>query len=275
MGWLATALAVLFVVGGCDDVERTTVSAATTSEPAATTSPTAPDLPEQDLGAACVTPEPTPKDREMAVVAVVDGDTIKVDDDGTVITVRVIGLDTPETKDPRTDVQCYGPQASARAHRLLDGVFVRLESDPRQDLKDKYGRTLAYVWLPDGQLFEEQMIAGGYGQECTYDTPYKYQARFRAAERHAKAARAGLWKACEQSAERTPKPVPKPTPNPAPELDPRFRTCAEANDAGYGPYIRGVDPEYDWYRDADAVICGPDGTAEHLTCALAYVDMYL
>lgn len=54
-----------------------------------------------------------------------------------------------------------------------------------------------------------------------------------------------------------PKPTPKPQPKPQPKTDPRFGTCAEANDHGYGPYTKGVDPEYYWYRDRDrdGVVC--------------------
>jgi micrococcal nuclease len=108
-------------------------------------------------------------------------------------TLRLIGMDTPETVDPRKPVQCFGREASARAHRLLDGARVRLSFDPTQGRRDKYGRTLAYVWLPDGRLYNRVMIADGYAHEYTYAVPYRYQARFVAAERSARAANRGLW----------------------------------------------------------------------------------
>jgi hypothetical protein len=86
----------------------------------------------------------------MAVVEVVDGDTIKVSVDGAVETIRLIGIDTPETKDPRKPVQCFRWEASAKAEELLAGRRVRLEADDTQDDRDKYGRLLRYVWRDDG-----------------------------------------------------------------------------------------------------------------------------
>ena len=108
-------------------------------------------------------------------------------------TIRVIGIDTPETVDPRRPVQCFGAEASARAHALLDGKSVSLEFDASQGREDRYGRTLAYVWLPDGRSFNETMIAEGYAHEYTYDTPYRYQHAYRQAETEARRADRGLW----------------------------------------------------------------------------------
>jgi micrococcal nuclease len=124
------------------------------------------------------------------VVRVVDGDTINVSNGDT---LRLIGMDTPEVVDPRKPVQCFGVEASRHAHALLDGESVSLEYDPSQGRLDKYGRTLAYVWMADGQLFNELMIREGYAHEYTYNTPYKYQARFRAAEAAARQTKRGLW----------------------------------------------------------------------------------
>lgn len=127
------------------------------------------------------------------VAKVVDGDTLEVRKDGGIVKVRLIGINTPETVDPRRSVQCFGREASAEAHRLLDGQSVSLETDPSQDTYDKYGRLLAYVYLPDGTLFNERMIAAGFAHEYTYNVPYKYQAQFKAAEQAAREARRGLW----------------------------------------------------------------------------------
>jgi len=127
------------------------------------------------------------------VLDVVDGDTLKVDMDGKRTTIRVIGLDTPETRDPRKPVQCFGREASRQAHALLDGHQVRLSSDPTQDAVDKYGRMLAYVWLPDGRLFQHVMIAEGYGHEYTYEIPYEHHDAFKAAQRSAREQGRGLW----------------------------------------------------------------------------------
>ena len=80
------------------------------------------------------------------VESVVDGDTIKVSMNGKVETLRLIGIDTPETKDPRKPVQCFGAEASRKATELLAGQKVRLEADASQGERDKYGRLLRYVW---------------------------------------------------------------------------------------------------------------------------------
>lgn len=129
-------------------------------------------------------------DGPMPVARVVDGDTIKV---STGITLRLIGLDTPETVDPRKPVQCFGREASSHAHELLDNTNVSLEYDPSQGRLDRYGRTLAYVWMSDGRLYNQLMIADGYAHEYTYSVPYRYQDAFIAAERAARDAQRGLW----------------------------------------------------------------------------------
>ena len=126
----------------------------------------------------------------MAVVRVVDGDTIKVSNG---VTVRLIGIDTPETVDPRKTVQCFGREATLYAHKLLDNTSVSLEYDASQGRLDRYGRTLAYVWMSDGRLFNQVMIEDGFAHEYTYSIPHWYQARFIASERSAREAQRGLW----------------------------------------------------------------------------------
>lgn len=137
---------------------------------------------------------PTPKTVEKAktylVTKVVDGDTIEVD--GT-SKIRLIGVDTPETVDPRKTVQCFGQEASDIAKSKLLNVAVTLESDGTQDDKDKYGRLLRYVLLSDGTNFSKWLIENGYGHEYTYVIPYKYQSEFKAAETKAMNSKNGLW----------------------------------------------------------------------------------
>jgi len=128
----------------------------------------------------------------FTVIKVVDGDTIWVDNGGR-MKIRMIGLDTPETVDPRKPVQCFGREASAQAKTILGGQQVHLETDPSQDSVDKYGRTLAYVWTSSGRLFNLDMIADGYAHEYTYYLPYRYQADFKAAENDARTQSRGLW----------------------------------------------------------------------------------
>ena len=127
------------------------------------------------------------------VADVIDGDTIKISIDGKDETLRLIGLDTPETVDPRKPVQCFGKEASDKAKELLLGKRIRIESDDTQDTRDKYGRLLAYVYRDDGLFYNKNMIEEGYAYEYTYEVPYKYQSEFKAAETSAKVGQKGLW----------------------------------------------------------------------------------
>jgi endonuclease YncB( thermonuclease family) len=130
------------------------------------------------------------------VLRVVDGDTLDVQTGSAQDRVRIIGLNTPENG-PSRGVECYGPEASAQAQRLLSAKTVRLESDPSQDERDFRGRRLLFhVWLPDGRLYAETMIRDGYAREATYAKPYKYQREYREAQARAQAERRGLWGAC-------------------------------------------------------------------------------
>ena len=88
---------------------------------------------------------------------------------------------------------CFAQAASDRAQSVLGGRSVYLETDPSQDTVDRFGRTLAYVWIESGRLFNLDMIADGYAFEYTYDLPYRYQQDFKAAENDARAQERGLW----------------------------------------------------------------------------------
>lgn len=128
------------------------------------------------------------------VTQVVDGDTIKVNIDGEITTLRLIGIDTPETVDPRKPVQCFGREASDKAKELLTNKKVRLEGDSTQGELDKYGRLLRYIFLEDGTFYNKLIIAEGYAHEYTYQSnPYKYQLDFQAAENEARINNKGLW----------------------------------------------------------------------------------
>jgi micrococcal nuclease len=126
------------------------------------------------------------------VSRVVDGDTIDVEMDGKQETVRLIGVNTPETVDPRKPVQCFGHEASDFVKKMLTGQSVRLEPDATQANRDKYGRLLRYVYLGD-ILVDEEIISAGYGYEYTYDKPYQFQKEFKASQAYASAGGLGLW----------------------------------------------------------------------------------
>lgn len=187
------------------------------------------------------TPEPiTEPVRYYPVTQVVDGDTVKVARQGET-TIRIIGIDTPETVDPNAPVECFGPEASARAQRLLGGQDVRLIFDPSQGRKDTYDRTLAYVVTRDGADFGRTMVRGGFAAEYTYDTAYRRQGSYRAAEQEARAANRGLWTKCggphKAPASRKPTPGPKTT-EPA-SGGGGTRGCAD----GYKPCIPPFPPD--------------------------------
>lgn len=127
------------------------------------------------------------------VVKVVDGDTIDVKINGKVQRIRLIGINTPESVDPRKPVECFGKEASNKAKEILQSKRVKLEADMSQDDQDKYHRLLRYVFLEDGTNFNRLMISEGYAFEYTYYLPYKYQTEFKQAEKEAREAKKGLW----------------------------------------------------------------------------------
>lgn len=125
-----------------------------------------------------------------------DGDTIEVDMNGTTETIRFIGVDTPETHKPNTPVQCYGPEASVYTKQLIGNQKVRLQADPLNTNRDRYGRLLRYIYLPDGTLVEKKLIEQGYGFAYIY-FPLSKAEEFKAYEQTAKKAKLGLWAACQ------------------------------------------------------------------------------
>ena len=127
------------------------------------------------------------------IVRVIDGDTIVIRIDNKIETVRLIGINTPETVDPRRPVECFGIEASNKAKEILSGKNIRLEADNIVSERDKYGRLLRYIFLEDGTNFNKMMISEGYAYEYTYDLPYKYQDEFKQAEKDAREAKKGLW----------------------------------------------------------------------------------
>lgn len=136
---------------------------------------------------------------EAFVTRIVDGDTIWVDINGTEYKVRYVGMDTPETVDPRKPVQCFGKEASIKNTELVFGKYVRLEKDVSD--KDMYGRLLRYVWVVDVESSTEVMVNAelvrlGYAQVSTYPPDVKYQKYLLRMQEEARAASLGLWRNC-------------------------------------------------------------------------------
>jgi len=147
----------------------------------------------------------TTKSEPFSVIKVVDGDTLSIDMNGISTTLRLIGINTPETVDPRKPVECFGVEASNKAKEILTGQKVKIETDSTQGNYDKYGRLLAYVFLSDGTNFNKFMVADGYAYEYTYNLPYKYQYEFKSAEQQAQSQKKGLWAdgVCDSQTEET------------------------------------------------------------------------
>jgi micrococcal nuclease len=139
-------------------------------------------------------PSPTAQRHVATVTRVVDGDTAHVSHRGRDVTIRFIGVDTPETVAPGQSIECYGPESSAFTTRQLTGTRIRLEFDV--DRIDPYGRTLAYLWMRDGSMFNETLVRDGYAKVATYPPDTKYVQRFQAAQHDAQDANRGLWGAC-------------------------------------------------------------------------------
>lgn len=177
------AVAAALLLTGCapeDTSPRHLVQPGATSVPFSTNTP----------------PAPAPRPDTYRVDRVVDGDTVRIIRNGKSVPLRLIGGDTPETVHPTRPVECYGPEASAEAKRLLTGKRVQVVYDPTQGRLDKYGRDLVYLHLPDGRDFMEHMIATGHAEEYRYRTDYQRMDDYRAAERHAQDTGAGMWSRC-------------------------------------------------------------------------------
>lgn len=136
--------------------------------------------------------EAEPKEETYKVVSVVDGDTIKVEYEGKTTSVRLIGVNTPETVDPRKDVECFGKEASQFLKDKLEGKTVTMEADSTQSDRDKYSRLLRYIYL-DGEDVNLALIENGYGYEYTYNVPYAKQEQYKGAQAAASDNKRGLW----------------------------------------------------------------------------------
>jgi micrococcal nuclease len=133
---------------------------------------------------------------EWTVVNVVDGDTIEVargvdgrDND----TVRLLGIDTPETHHPTKPVECFGPEAASFTEAHLAGRSVQLEADIEQ--RDRYGRRLAYV-VVDGERFNDELLRRGYARLLVIEPNHAHARTMLREELDAKRAGRGLWSEC-------------------------------------------------------------------------------
>jgi micrococcal nuclease len=154
-----------------------------------------------------VEPQPQAKRYSARIVRVTDGDTVKVRlRSGTFKTVRLIGIDTPESRKPGVPVECGAKQATAAMIKLAlrkrrgahVGHAVRLTTDPTQDRIDRFGRLLAYVERrSDGLDLGRAMMRAGWAMAYVYDgTPFQRYAAYSAVQTQAEAAHRGVWSSC-------------------------------------------------------------------------------
>jgi micrococcal nuclease len=127
-----------------------------------------------------------------SVAEVIDGDTIKVEIDGKLEAIRLIGIDTPEITGPYREEGCFGQEASLKTKDLLNGKKVSLISDSSVSDRDKYGRLLRYVFLPDGEFINADLVKNGYAFNYAYEN-FQYLNYFNGLEKQAKESRLGLW----------------------------------------------------------------------------------
>lgn len=120
----------------------------------------------------------------------IDGDTIELENGER---VRYIGIDTPETVDPRKTVQCFSKEASRVNKEMVEGKAVRLEKDISD--KDKYGRLLRYVYQGD-KFVNLELVSGGYAYAYTHPPDVKNSKLFVEVEREARKVGRGLWGVC-------------------------------------------------------------------------------
>lgn len=129
---------------------------------------------------------------KVHVDRVVDGDTfVATNSEGKEIKVRLIGIDTPETVKPNTPVQPYGKEASNYSKQHLNGKDVYLEYDKEKE--DRYGRTLAYVWLNENTMYNEELVKNGLAREKYFSPNGKYRHLFEKDEQQAKKDKVNLW----------------------------------------------------------------------------------
>lgn len=153
-------------------------------------------LPSQQSVVPAATIAPVPGTH--IVSRVVDGDTIKLESGQT---VRYIGIDTPETKDPKKNVQCFGDEAYKKNKELVEGKRVRLEKDVSET--DRYGRLLRYVYVLSGNASDsaslfvnEYLVKEGFAYAATFPPDIKYNEHFQQMQKKAEVENRGLWKTC-------------------------------------------------------------------------------
>ena len=177
-------------------------------------------------------------DGTVLVTRAIDGDTIELENGQR---VRYIGIDTPETVDPRKPVQCFGVEASNRNKQLVENKRVRLEKDISET--DKYGRLLRYIYVGD-TFVNLVLVQDGFAYSSTYPPDVKYQNQFIDAQKGASEQKKGLWGSCPTTTETpalAPAPTPTPASTPAPSPTPTTSCIIKGNISSSGEKIYHVE----------------------------------
>ncbi len=142
-------------------------------------------------------PEPQDVTTSAVIVRVIDGDTIVVATPQGEATVRLLGIDTPETKKPGTRIECGGREATKVMRRFATvGEHVQLTTDSTQDTFDRYGRLLAYVTGDNGRLLQVEMLKTGWAKVYVFENRFKRYRQFVRAQRLARRGKRGLFRRC-------------------------------------------------------------------------------
>lgn len=128
---------------------------------------------------------------------VIDGDTFSVKDGRKHANVRMLGIDTPETKDPRKPEQCYGHQAWEETKKLIEGLRVKIVFNPNRELKDKYRRYLGYVYREDGLFVNESLLINGFARNYEFGKKHSSSTQFASIEKDSMNEKRGLWGVCQ------------------------------------------------------------------------------
>lgn len=147
---------------------------------------------------------PRPFNEKATVARIIDGDTIEVKRTCGHDKIRFIGINTPESVDPRRPVQCFGKEASYHLSELIKDKEILISGDESQSIRDIYNRLLGYIFIENKNSsgttstnsltnINQKMISDGYAYEYTYKVPYVYQKEFKQAQKTAKLENLGLW----------------------------------------------------------------------------------
>ncbi|MFY9480897.1 MAG: thermonuclease family protein [Ilumatobacteraceae bacterium] len=144
----------------------------------------------------CSTASSSQDPNAATVLSVIDGDTIDISISGRTERVRLIGINTPETKHPTKGIECFGPEASAYLEQLLPkGTRLRVERDI--EARDIYGRLLLYIYVADTDLFVNlELVARGFAQPMVFEPNTAHKLEFAHAATQAERSNIGMWQAC-------------------------------------------------------------------------------